>query len=74
MFIFLGGAKITGMEVDGCDSTTTGRVYVDLRQVSWLGNLNTLATVESGTSNTPGCYYWFKSKMLLLIMLIIAIW
>ncbi len=56
-----GGAKITGMEVDGCDSTTTGKVYVDLRQVSWLGNLNTLATVESGTSNTPGCYFWFTT-------------
>jgi hypothetical protein len=53
------GALLTGLELEGCDSSSTAQVQVNLsRRSSPTGGLSAIGTFGTGVSETPGCAFF----------------
>lgn len=54
-----GGAQLTYLELDFCDTTSGGEVVLNLYDCSYLGNCGSLplVTLTSGMTEAPGCSF-----------------
>jgi hypothetical protein len=52
------GARITSMELDGCDTSNTASIDVNLFRQSYTGPLTNIGFISTGAAETDGCTYW----------------